>query len=81
VHVIDHEASRDVKEFWDNPNGKAVLVLMWIKGTHCWRRLHEGFMGREFWRFVLVQEAVFKPAQTAIEFRRCRRRRASISTR
>jgi arylsulfatase len=26
------------------------------------------FMGREFWRFVLVQEAVFKLAQTAVEF-------------
>lgn len=26
------------------------------------------FFGREFWRFVLVQQAVAKLAQTAIEF-------------
>jgi hypothetical protein len=26
------------------------------------------FMGREFWRFVLVQEAVVKLAQTAVEY-------------
>ena len=39
------------------------------------------FYAREFWRFVLVQQNVAALAQTAIEFRRCRRRRRSTSTR